>query len=243
MPKRPKDLFNPSVTNVHDFESVPLHEEVSLVDEQWLKKFAPALEGNPPILYGVGYHTKAIVNSRTADGLEISTYLTSHRFHEIKVVLPRNKFVTCVARPQYDIRPHIFVKGSWLTELHLRSHSVFGIFDAIGVKHALAKGEITSDKLAALRDSLDEIADEQSSLALISFADSLLVKANFHLGQYDSPIKYSYEPEAVIRLFPLIQAVYRNVLGLKVTLLLLRGSTPVLMGRCCTSHAITTTYR
>ena len=223
MSKQPKDFFNPAITTVYDFDKTPLHEEVSLMDEQWLKDFAPALERNTPQLYELGYHTKAIVNSIGPDALEISVYLTHRRFHEIKALLPRDRFVICVERPEYDIKPHIFVKGSWLTDLHLRNHSVFAIFDAIGVKAALAREEIASDKLASLRDALDQIANEQSSFALVSFADSVLVKTNYQLGQYDSPIQYSYEPESVIRLFPTIQAAYREVLGLGVYAVITQG--------------------
>ena len=80
----------------------------------------------------------------------------------------------------------------------------------------MAKGALTSDKLLKLRAALDEFAGSQESIALVSFADSLLLKTNFQLGQYDSDVIYSYMPELVITLFPAIQSIFREILCLDV---------------------------
>lgn len=218
-----ENLFDRDKVQIHEFESIPVSQEVSLMDEQWLKEFAPALHENSAELYTLGYHTPAIVNHVGEDALEMSVYFRAGRFHKIKALLPREKFVICVERGQYDIKPHVFVKGSWLTDLHLRHHSVFAIFDAIGVKKALGRGTLSSGQLQALRNAIDTIANEHTSVALISFADSLLVKTNYQIGQYDSTIRYSYEPEALLGLFPAISRAYSEVLGLSVYAVVTQG--------------------
>ena len=80
------------------------------------------------------------------------------RFHEMRVTLPRTQFITCTECRDYDEKPRIFVRGDWLTNLHLREHSVFALIDAIGVKAKLERGHITRSKLIKLRKALDDIA-------------------------------------------------------------------------------------
>ena len=208
--------FDPSDLEEYDFDSVPIDEEVSLMDEQWLADFLPALRSNDPSLYSIGYHTPAIVHHRGPEALEISIYLTMSRFHEIRVALPRDQFIVSLGRAGYDIKQHIFVKQGWLSDFHLRHHCVFALFDAIGVKAEMAKGALTNEKLLKLRSALDDFADQHNSIALVSFSDSLLFKTSYQLGQYDSDVRYSYKPELAITVFPAIRAIYREILGLNV---------------------------
>jgi hypothetical protein len=42
-------------------------------------------------------------------------------------------------------------------------------------------------------------------------------------GQYDNPIPYSYYPESLIELFPLIRDIYQDVLGLGVYAVITQG--------------------
>ena len=116
--------------------------------------------------------------------------------------MPRDAFITCAEVPEYDEKPHVFVRGEWLTGLHLRPYSAFAMIDAIGVKQMLNRGELSSAKLVALRERIDRIAGDNPGAAFVSFADSLLVKTNWSVGKYDSEITYSYEPEALVHLFP-----------------------------------------
>jgi hypothetical protein len=125
-------------------------------------------------------------------------------------------FVTCVDVYDYDEKPHIFVKGEWLKKLHLKPYSTFALIDAIGVKQALIDGRLTGEKLIELSDELDRLAGANPGLAFVSFADSLLLKANWFVAQFDSEISYSYEPEVLIRLFPKVAATYHKVLGMSV---------------------------
>jgi len=209
-----------------EFEAVPRDRDVYLIDERWIPQWENAyldlFKGEE--FRNVGYISYAAVRSATADALELSWYPNVFdRFHEVTVVLPREAFAACVDVYDYDEKPHIFVKGEWLTTLHLRPYSAFALIDAIGVKRALTAGQLSGHKLITLRDRIDEIADATPSVAFLSFADSLLLKANWFVGQYDSEISYSYEPETLIRLFPMVAAVYREVLGMPIYATITQG--------------------
>ena len=51
---------------------------------------------------------------------------------------------------------------------------------------------LSGSKLVTLRDRIDEIADATFGVAFVSFADSLLLKANWFVGQYDSDVSYMH---------------------------------------------------
>jgi hypothetical protein len=142
----------------------------------------------------------------------------------MRVLLPRSAFVSCVGSWQYDYKPVIFVRGDWLINLHLRSHSVFALVDAINVKKALSSGTLTRPKLIDLRDRIDVIAAANPTVAFVSWADSLLLKSNYSVGQYDSPIKYTYEPENILRLLPDVKKAYEDILGLSIYAVVTQGS-------------------
>lgn len=223
MPKSAREFFNPSVVTIFNFEDVPIGSEVWLMDEQWIKEFAPALEDHTPGVYDVGFHTSAIIHRVNEDSLSVSIYMTGNHYLEIRATLPRDDFVICVDRPEYDVKTRLFVTSRWLSDIHLRHHSTFAIFDAIGVKKALKSGTIRKVALEALRIRIDAIADETPKMALISFADSLLIKANYQVGQYDSSIRYSYNPDAMVRLFPVIEQAFQDTLGLGVYAVITQG--------------------
>ena len=170
----------------YEIEAVPLDRDVFLMDEKWIPEWESAyldlFEGKD--FPNVGYISYAAVRSATTDALEISWYPNIFdRFHEVTVVLPRDEFVACIDVYDYDEKPHIFVKGEWLTALHLRPYSAFALIDAIGVKNALTTGQLSGRKLITLRERIDEIADATPGVAFVSFADSLLLKANWFVGK------------------------------------------------------------
>lgn len=209
-----------------EFEHVPLNRDVFLMDECWLYEWEAAClelfsgKGNR----NIGYISYAAIRSATPDALEISWYPNIlDRFHEVAVVLPREAFVACIDLYGYDDKPHIFVKGEWLAGLHLRPYSAFALVDAMGVKAALHRGTLTGSKLVHLRDRIDQIASENPGVAFVSFADSLLMKSNWFVGQCDSEIAYSYEPETLIRLMPQVAAAYGDVFGMSVYATIAQG--------------------
>jgi hypothetical protein len=208
-------------------DSVPLDRDVFLMDEKWIpeweKSYLDFFDGGE--FRNVGYISYAAVRSATLDALEISFYPNiMDRFHEVSVVLPRDAFVSCIDVYDYDEKPHIFVKSEWLESLHKRPYSAFALIDAIGVKKSITTGQLTGGKLVSLRNRIDEIAEANPGVAFVSFADSLLLKANWFVGSYDSDINYSYEPEALIRLMPQIAEAYATELNMSIYATITQGA-------------------
>jgi len=210
----------------HPFDQVPLGEDIFLMDEIWIKRFDKALtrmfdDGKYPLVGRISYAAARTIDQHA---IELSWYPNLHnRFHEVKVILPRDKFVACVDCWSHDIKPRLFVKSDWLKNLFLRVYSTFILVDAIGIKNALRAGTLGSRKLLSLRKGLDKIAKENPNVAFISFADSLLLKANWRVGMYNSTIKYNYQPEKLLTLLLSIRALYRNVAGLEIYSILAQG--------------------
>jgi hypothetical protein len=220
-------MFDHDLIKKHAFENVPLERDLTLMDEKWMPAYEKALLGqfNGMDYEPVGYISYAAARSISDAAIELSWYPNIHtRFHEVRVHLPRSQFVTCTECRQYDEDPRIFVKGDWLTNLHLRAYSVFALIDAIGVRNALAKGTLTRPNLIALRDGIDEISARNRTFSIISFADSLLIKSNWFVGQWDSEVNYTYEPESLIKLLPEINAAYLDILGMPVYAVIAQGS-------------------
>ena len=196
------------------------------MDEKWLRpwerSYLKFFDGKE--FKNVGYISYAAVRKAGPEALELSWYPNIFdRFHEVSVLLPKSAFVACVDVHEYDEKPHIFVRSDWLTDLHLRPYSAFALIDAIGVKHALMAGKLPGDLLVQLRSRIDKIADTTPEVAFVSFADSLLLKTNWFVGQYDSEINYSYNPESIVKLIPPIAAAYREVLGMQIYAVLTQG--------------------
>ena len=209
-----------------EFEQVPLNRDVLLMDQCWLQEWEAArldlFAGKED--RNIGCISCAAVRSVRPDALEISWYPNIFdRLHEVFLLLPRSAFVAFVDIYDYDEKPHIFVKTKWLSGLHLRPYSAFALVDAIGVKAALLRGTLSGGKLVQLRDRIDQIADASPGVAFVSFADSLLLKINWFVGQYDSDIKYTYEPETLIRVIPQIASAYQEVLDMSVYAAMAQG--------------------
>jgi hypothetical protein len=211
----------------YDFQDVPLDQDIFLMDEKWMVEYEQAWVEvfNGGNYENVGYISYAAARVVDASSIELSWYPNIFdRFHEVLVQLPRVEFVVCVDVYDYDEKPHLFVKSEWLRKLYLRGYSVFAIVDAVGVKQALRTGTLEREKLIKLRKRIDHIAKQYRDVSFVSFADSLLIKTNWYVGQYDSRVKYTYEPEIVIRLLADIRSAYRNILGMEVYAVLTQGS-------------------
>ncbi|HBK07287.1 MAG TPA: hypothetical protein DDZ81_15785 [Acetobacteraceae bacterium] len=222
-------MFDHPMIQVCAFDDVPLDRDISLMDECWMAEFETALvmsvEERGKSAYLVGRYAGAAARTIGREMMELSWYPNVHdRFHEVHITLPRNEFVTCVASWQYDYKPIVFVKSAWLDNLYFRSHSVFALVDAINVKKALQCGSLTRQKLIELRERINEIATANPTVAFMSFADSLLLKSNYSVGKYNRRIKYTYQPEKIIRLLPHLASVYKAVLGLDIYAVFTQGS-------------------
>jgi len=204
-----------------------MDRDLYLMDEKWMPEYDAALT---KMLAGggyeaVGYISYAAARNVSQYAIDLSWYPNIHtRFHELRISLPRDQFVCCVSCWRHDEKPRIFVKGSWLDNLHLRSYSIFALIDAIDVTIALQRRDLTREKLLTLREGVDAIAERYRDISFISFADSLLLKSNWSVGQFDSQVRYTYEPEIFIRLIAELQAIYRSVLGLNIYAILTQGS-------------------
>src|SRR5689334_17740134 len=125
-------MFDHPLIQIYTFDDIPLDQDLNLMDEKWMAEFAAALlkslDGSGDSAYSIGFYSAATARARGHDSIELSWYANIYtRFHEVRITLPRSEFVTCVGSWQYDYKPLIFVRGDWLTNLHLRSNSVFGL--------------------------------------------------------------------------------------------------------------------
>lgn len=220
---------------IFDLDDLPLNCDLYLMDEIWLAeweaeyiKIAEAegddnnVGGDP---YSVGYISRASATAVGPAAVELCWYPNTHdRFHEVKTVIPRTAVVAVVEAWDYDKRPTVFVRSDWLRELHLRSYSVFAMIDAANMTKEITSGRLSRDKLVELRDRIDDVAARHPDISFISFADSILLKTNWHVGMVGAGVKYSYEPERLLTIFAELQVVYRAVLHLEIYCVLAQGS-------------------
>ena len=226
-----KDRFRHPVFRTYAFGDVPTNREVFLADEVWIPEYETARIDlyNGGEFLNVGYISYAAVRSVTSNFIELSWFPNlSDRFHEVVVRIPREAFVACVNTPRWDERARIFVKSAWLARLHHRPYTAFALIDAIGVKAALAAGQLDGSVLVRVRDRIDRIAASSPEVAFVSFADSLLLKVNWFVGQYApetgySDVKYSYQPESLIKLLPLIAEAFREEVRLSIYSIIAQG--------------------
>lgn len=201
----------------HEFNAVPASRDIFLMDEKWIPAYEAYIDDvyagtdtEPP-----GYISYATVQAVGAEYLDLSWYPNIHdRFHEVRVRLLRKDFIVCVECRDIDEKPHIFVRSEWLDNLHRRPYSAFALVDAIGVKNALRNGELVEGKLLALRSALDDIAARYPDIAIFSFADSVLIKFDWTVGAFDTPVRYTYSPELMIELVGAVSRAFEESLGL-----------------------------
>ena len=219
-------MFNHKMFDKYDYNEVPLEEDLYIVDEVYLKAYEKVMlslfEGGE--YKNVGYVSYVAARNIQDNFIELSWYPNVFdRFHEVSISLPKNQFVCCVGCWRYSEKPRIFVRSEWLENIHLRSYSVFALIDAIGVRKALEKNEITREKLVELRSGIDSIAEKYPDISFISFADSLLLKSNWSVGYFKKNIKYTYEPEIFIHLANEINFLYQATLGLSTYSIVTQG--------------------
>ena len=107
-------MFEHPLFRTYTFEEVPLDQDAFLMDEQWLEQYEASLVSmfNGAAYENVGYISCAAARHVDEFSLEILWYPNRHdRFHEVRVRLPRDQFITCVDCWRYDEKPHIFVKN------------------------------------------------------------------------------------------------------------------------------------
>lgn len=213
-------MFEHMLFNRYSLKDVPCDRDLYLMDEKWLNEYEASMlrtfEGNSSE-EPIGYISYATVRRVDEYGLDLSWYPNIHdRFHEVRIWLPKSKFITCVGCWQYDEKPHIFVKSGWLDDQHSRPFSTFALIDAIGTKDALRRECFDKKALANLRAGIDRIASQNLDVFFLSFADNLILKSNWTVGAFDHDVTYTYEPEKVLRVIPEIAGIYKSVLGMNI---------------------------
>jgi hypothetical protein len=221
-------VFDHPLIQVYQFEDVPLNRDLKILAVEWAAEFEAAMIksfDSGDTAYTVGYYSAVAAREIRPDFIELTWYPNTYdRFHQVRIVLPRTEFVTCVGSWQYDYDPIIIARSEWLNSLHLRSNSVFAFVDAVNAKNAIASGFLTRADLIMLQKRIDAIADANPTVAFMSFGDSLMLKSNYKIGMYNSEVKYSYEPEKILRLLPDIRAAYKEEIGLDVYVVVTQGS-------------------
>ncbi len=179
-------MFENELFDNYDFEEIPLDRDIYIIDEVYLEEYEHSmleLFNGGRDYEPVGFVCFVAARKISKNSVELSWYTNVFdRFHEIKIILPREHFIVCVGCWQWDEKPHVFVKSEWLDNLLTRSYSVFSLIDAIGVKKALENGELSREKLVELRSNIDSLAGKYPDVSFISFADSILLKSNWSVG-------------------------------------------------------------
>ncbi len=220
-------LFQHEDFDNYKFEEIPLNRDLFLIDECYLHQYENAMlkvfDGKKYQHVGkVGYITGGAITENT---IELSWYPNVYdRFHEVTITLPKSQFITCVGSEKYDEKPRVFVKSTWLENLYLRSYSIFALIDAVNVKIALERGDITRDKLITLRNEIDTLSAKYPEISFISFADSILLKSNWSVEYFKSNSQCDYQPEVFIQLASEINTIYQTTLGLSTYAVIAQGS-------------------
>ncbi|WP_026441273.1 hypothetical protein [Acinetobacter tandoii] len=221
-------MFKDSDIEKYPFKDIPLNRDCCLMSEIYMEEFDVELgkmlrreESNP---YVVGSVCRVSVRAINSNSLDLSWYLNTHtRFHEISISIPKDIVKKCIGCDEYGIKPYIFVDHEWLEHLYLREYSVFALVDAIDVKNAIRDNFLTKDKLIELRNKIDSLAETEEDISFISFADSLILKANWEVGYFDKGIECSYKPEKILYVIKKLESIYQEVLGLKIYAVLTQG--------------------
>lgn len=210
-------MFSRNEIEHYAFEDVIVGRDIFIMKKMWVPAYEQYIEDvyalkNPE---PVGYISHASVCSASKDYLEISWYPNIYdRFHEVVVRLPRREFVACVGCRDIDEKPRIFVSDEWLEDLHNRPYSMFALVDAIGVKKALDTDHLNEAKLLRLREALDELVGQEPGIAAFSFADSVLIKADWTVGAFDTSVAYTYTPERLLNVVESTFAAFKAHLEL-----------------------------
>jgi hypothetical protein len=215
--------FNHPEIEVYTFDDLPIDQQMWLVDEKWIPDYDKELRSLDDV-YSVASATRVIVETRTAASMEATLYFVQLRHHRVKVTLPRSEFVIAAGRSSHGVKPFLFVRSEWYEKLHLKQYSVFVLIDAIGVKKILRDGTLIPERLLQLRDRIDRIAADHPGVAFVSFADSLLLKSDWTIGDYERGVLYTYAPERLLRILPLIREAFRAELGLEIYAAITQGA-------------------
>ena len=219
-------MFTDHIFEVYDFNAVPLNTDLFLMDKKYMKEWRDCLVNNKGQgCENIGYIDNVAARAVHPESLELSWYPNVFtRFHELTISLPKSQLIACVGASRWSEKPHIFVESAWLETLYNRSYAMFGYIDAIGMREALRNNTITQERLTALRDGIDLIAQEYPEVAFISFADSIILKSIWSARYVSAGAPHEYSPEILIEVFQRCQALFKEALSLEAYGIFTQGS-------------------
>ncbi|MDZ4180828.1 MAG: hypothetical protein U1E29_16625 [Coriobacteriia bacterium] len=219
-------MFEDARFDKYEPEYLPINEDMYLVAMKYAAEFESMhlamFEGGS--FQPVGYVSYIAVRAVQEHTLELSWYPNIHdRFHELTILLPRDKIFESVGCWKWDWDPTIFVDNDWLDRLYAKTFSAFGLTDVIGMKNAIKSGQLSRDKLLLLKDKIDHLALQYPAIAFISFADSVLFKSNWTIGSVGNDLKYTYRPELFLEVAAGLRDTFRSTMGLDAYTVLTQG--------------------
>lgn len=220
-------MFNPNVFDIFSYENIPLDEDLFILDECYMHEYNSMVLD---VLAGKDYrnldvHFPAATRKINEQSIEISLVANFiDRHHQLNVFLPRNQFVNCVCCTKIDDKiPHVFVKSNWIEYIHSKTFCIFCLIDASDFKKLLKTTELSNTKSIKLRKAIDKLSQKYLNTAFISFADNVLIKKNWKLGDFQDDSKYRYNPEEIIYIIKDVRDIYKKVLNLGIYAICTQG--------------------
>ena len=107
------------------FEDIPLGQALYLMDEKWRKAYEAWLNnvienrGVDEPQPGSVLFVTAAENRERGDAIELEWLVDGGIQTTIpfRVTFPRSEFVDCIECRDYDDKPHLFARSSWLTNV------------------------------------------------------------------------------------------------------------------------------
>ncbi len=157
------------------------------------------------------------------DSCDINICVTmNHRFHGVMKKLPKNMFIGCIQAFQFESRPYIVVKDEWIESLQNIPSSIYCMIDIIGIKNYLnKKGIIGCDIYDDYQKRINNIAKNNPEYIFLSFADSLIIKANWEIqaNMYNK----TYNPEKIIIIIKQIHEIIFEIFKLNSYAIITQG--------------------
>ena len=130
-------MFSSPDFRKYRFDEVPLNRDIYVMGEQWMaeyeKTWLERIAGSDRSPYEMGYVSFVAARALHRSAIELAWFANVYdRFHEVIVSLPKKAFITWVQVLDYDDKPRLFVRDSWVDQLYLRTNSVFAFVDATG---------------------------------------------------------------------------------------------------------------
>ena len=107
------------------FEDIPLGQALYLMDEKWRKAYEAWLNsviknrGVDELQPGSVLFVTAARTREREDAIELEWLVDGgvQTTIPVRVIFPRSEFVDCIESREYDEKPHLFARSSWLAKV------------------------------------------------------------------------------------------------------------------------------